>query len=581
MRSAAAWMLAGLGILVAGASPVSGNGGRAVAADSDAGTEAVDGNGGAAAANGNGAAVSPNGDGGTPAASELTETDLAALRVYEGVLQLFSLEPAALWPGYDLARQPFIAYLPERWAILFNGPQRAEGFSPPPAGWPDLWPSMQVCLGQYRDLAGQLVLDLPLDSLRIAAVPYQGRSAAEEIAFLVHEAFHQYQAAAFGEIGWEREEKYPIEDRENTALAVLEARLLIDALNAAAEVATRDACLRQFAAVRDHRWRRGDDYLRTYEQGQEVNEGTAKYVEVMGVERMSALRYASRGQAAVASGHRDGNAPLPAAPGVRSAREALSDAFHDLISGGSISPEDMPRNRIYLVACAQALLLDDLGAEWKPAAQHAGPDFTFAGFMRERLGSGGPGDSPSVSGAENASDAAGAALGDALPAAMARYGYEEILAATDASIRAHREGFEQELRLFDAQPGCRVELELSGRGLTRSRSSTATKWLVDQGARELRNHFDIYSLKGADLELQVKDTGILEENDWASRDKRVILYASETPSISVDGRASGASTGEVSAFDSLRVEGPGIHLLCHRPGTLRMEAGRIAIDLTP
>jgi hypothetical protein len=551
MRSAAAWMLAGLAILVVAASVTPGSGGRAVAAASD---------GGAAAAIGSGPVVSAKGDGGTPPASTLTETDLAALQVYEGVLQLFSLEPAALWPGYDLARQPFIAYLPERWAILFNDPQRAEGFSPPPAGWPDLWPSLLVCPGQYRDLAGQLVLDLPLDSLRVAAVPYQGRSAAEELAFLVHEAFHQYQSAAFGEIGWEREEKYPIEDRENTALAVLEARLLMDALNAAAveDAATRDACLKQFIAVRDHRWQRGDAYLRTYEQGQEINEGTAKYVEVMSVERMSGLRYASRVQPALASGHRDGNAPLPEALGVRPAREALSDAFHDLIRGGSISPEDMPRNRIYLVGCSQALLLDDLGAEWKPAAQRAGPDFTFAGLMRERLG-----------------------LGDALPAALARYRYEEILAATDSLIRAYREGFEQELRLFDAQPGCRVELELSGRGLTRSRSSTAKKWLVDQGARELRSHFDIYSLKGADLELQVKDAGILEENDWASRDKRIVAYAPETPSVSADGRAIRSSEGEVASFDSLRVEGPGVHLLCRRPGTLRMEAGRIVIDLTP
>jgi hypothetical protein len=84
-------------------------------------------------------------------------------------------------------------------------------------------------------------------------------------AYVVHEAFHEYQNEVFGDIEWAREQVYPIEDVENAALAYLEMALLVDAVEAAwaddAELASEATA--QFVAVRSHRWARTDSFIAT------------------------------------------------------------------------------------------------------------------------------------------------------------------------------------------------------------------------------------------------------------------------------------------------------------------------------
>jgi len=41
-----------------------------------------------------------------------------------------------------------------------------------------------------------------------------------------------------------------------------------------------ETLLKEFIAVRNYRWKHADNYVRKYEQGQEINEGTARYVEM-------------------------------------------------------------------------------------------------------------------------------------------------------------------------------------------------------------------------------------------------------------------------------------------------------------
>ena len=488
------------------------------------------------------------------------DEDSSALGICEGVVQLFKQHPGALWPGYDLAATPFIYYMPGKWALLLNHTDAAEDFGPYPDEWPKIGTDAQLHKGPYANLEGQLAFDLAIGDAQVAAVPYEEeRSSVDRVAFLVHENFHQYQYDHFGEIPWEREELYPIDDRENTALAYVEMRLLMDALEAAKENDTGrcTARVKEFVAVRDHRWQRSDPFVARLEQGQELEEGTAKYVETKGVDLFARLEYSSvLGDRASALD--EGLASI-------NVYDYLLDEFRQRTKGNSVSPEDMPRNRIYPVACAQAILLDYFGIDWKTKAQEAGPAFTFAGVFEDPLG-------------VEKSDFPGL-----LKSARDAYGYSTILAATDSLLREYEAGYAAELKTFEGQKGCRFEIELSSKNLRRSRTSTAKKWLVERGSTELRSHFDVYSLESASDQtflLQVHDTGVLERNDWGAMTKKIVFFVPELAPVVVDGTELAKTSGRVE-FESLEIAGEKMTFRCSKRGTIEKTDGRIVITLLP
>ncbi len=283
---------------------------------------------------------------------KLSDADYTVLKVCEGVIQLFKQMPDSVWPGYDLSKRPFIVYIPEKWALLLNYSKEADGFTSYPEDWPALGTNVLFHKGQYKDLAGQLAFYVSVDTMETVAVSSLGQSEVELFGYIIHEALHQYQYDAFGEIPWEREQKYPIQDRENTALAYLEMRLLMDALRMAT-ADDRERCLeymRQFVAVRNHRWKQSDPFVEKYEQGKEISEGTAEYVEMRSIELMTQLEYeSSLSELTKSLSEHFSSISMP--------EFQLSD-FQNRITENSVSPEDMPRNRIYPVASAQGFLLD-------------------------------------------------------------------------------------------------------------------------------------------------------------------------------------------------------------------------------
>jgi len=491
---------------------------------------------------------------------ELTGPDSLALGICEGVVQLFKQHPGALWPGYDLGATPFIYYMPGKWALLLNHSERVYGFEPYPEEWPKIGTDALLHVGAYENLEGQIAFDLAIGDAQVAAVPFmEGKPLVDQFAFLVHENFHQYQYHHFGEIPWEREELYPIDDRENTALAYVEMRLLTDALEAAKanDTGRCTARVKEFVAVRDHRWQRSDPFVARLEQGQELEEGTAKYVETKGVDLFARLEYSSvLGDRASALD--EGLASI-------NVYDYLLDEFRQRTKGNSVSPEDMPRNRIYPVACAQAILLDYFGIDWKTKAQEAGPAFTFAGVFEDPLG-------------VEKSDFPGL-----LKSARDAYGYSTILAATDALLRDYEVGYAAELKTFEGQKGHRFEIEMSSQNLKRSRSSTATKWLVERGSTELRSHFDVYSLESASDQtflLQVHDTGVLERNDWGAMTKKIVFFVPELAPVVVGG-AELAKTSAPVEFESLEIAGEKMTFRCSKRGTIEKTDGRIVITLLP
>ncbi len=509
-----------------------------------------------------------------PAQSEetLTDMELDILRACEGVIRLFASHAGDIWPGYDLARQPFLVYIPERWALLLNCGNAAEGFGPPPPSWPEV--SADVCFreGQVGNLVGQLAFGYDAGGVRTVAVgfPESMPESFEDLelkmfGYIVHEAFHEYQDQVFGDIEWAREQEYPIEDVENAALAYLEMALLVEAIEAAwaddADLANEATA--QFVAVRAHRWARADSFIATYEGGKETREGTARYVELRCLDFARALDYESS---------------VPDAPPLRRGLEHaalpgfLLEDFRGSMLDGAIPMEDLPRNRIYPVASAQGFLLDYFDVDWKREAERSTPDFAYAPLLGERLGL-------------SQED-----LTALLESARARHGYPDLLAAAGRSIESHLAAYREALAVFEQQQGNRIEIAFDTNGLYRSRSTSARRLVVDRGSHELCDRYDVYTLERDGTFFELHDVGLLEENDYDGYRKTVVFYAPSVETVTVDGDAITAPASaapvpderdaDVRHFNALRIVGDGFELTHEGPGTIALAAGSIVVNLT-
>ncbi|HVP37323.1 MAG TPA: hypothetical protein VMT04_10035 [Terriglobales bacterium] len=487
--------------------------------------------------------------------TKLSENDYNDLKICEGVIQLFKQFPDSVWPGYDLAQRPFIVYVPDLWVLLFNYPKKTEDFTSYPADWPDLGTRVLFHPGQYRDLAGQLVFDFPVDSTKVAAIPLTGKSDVELFAFVVHEAFHQFQGSEFGEIPWEREEKYPIQDSRNTALAYLEMWLLMDALRASEKNQIKKCreLVRQFVAVRSLRWQSSEPFVAKYEQGQEINEGTAKYTELRSIALFKELEYRSS-----LSGH---TKPLFEDFSAISMPGYLLEDFQARITDSSVSPEDMPRNRIYPVGAAQGFLLDYFRISWKKKAQEAGEKFSFAQLFGEYL------------------NVKKSQVEKLVKKAQKEYGFSWSLFSAEKLIREYLDSFNRELDTFEAQPGYRIEIELNTNSLSRSRSSFARSWVVDQGTRELCSHYNIYVLKNKFLSLQLHDIGVYEQNDWNAGVRKVAFFEKGFGPITLDGQPATLTPGAEIRFKKMEVNGDGWKFTCEIEGTVLISGHRVRISL--
>ena len=489
-----------------------------------------------------------------------TADELVVLHAAEAALQLGRQFPDSIWPGYNLDKTPLIVYVPQKWALLLNAPLAVTGFTSYPDAWPRLPSHVLYHSGQFGELTGQLALDLPLDSLVVAAVGYAGQDAIGFLGYMVHENFHQFQHAAFGEIQWEREELYPIEDVTNTALTCLECLLLRDAVafqKRSEEDSVRQR-VRQFAAVRSLRWSLADPYVARYEQGQEINEGTAQYVQVKAFSLVPELRRSLSPGCMAAIGAGDSAALTMA--------EALVEGLGTVVRSGTIAPEDMPRNRVYPVAAAEGFLLDCLGVAWKDAAQRAGPDFTFAGYLAGSAGL----------------DSAKTPL--LINEAKALFDYETTYRKSEQSITAYRVGFDSALAAFESQPGVKVVIRLSGKNLSRSRYSSSRKWLVDGGSRELRDHYDVYVLQsrpGQDFSFQLKGAALLEENNWSTREKRLVFYCPKIESLILNDMPSSDVGDAKFSFEKLVLLGANFELEAVRSGSVSISASLVDVDLLP
>ncbi len=462
--------------------------------------------------------------------ANLEDADIRALNICEGVVQLFSRMPDSIWQGYDLSEQPFIYYRPGKWALLFNYRGNPEGFGPYPSNWPEISRSVQYFGGQFGNLSGQIGFDTRVDSLLIAAIPFNDQPFSVEFGFLAHECFHQYQYRNFGDIPWQREEKYPMLDPENTTLAVIEIELLTEALkySLADDHTECTDMLLKFLTIRELRWDNGGEYLAAYERGKELSEGTAKYVEYKCLTSYPQLNY----QSSLADYCKSLSRNIPA----MTFQEYLISDMSSRLTDNTISPDNMPRNRIYAVACAQTFLLDYLGIDWRAKAEAAGDEFDFCGLLKQYLKANGFDYRMSVSELKR------------------EYRYDTILAKTLEQIEQYENDYRRACDNFMSQSGLLVKISLKSNGVRRSRSSMAKKWLVDKGEIELRENYGIYSLESKKLLLQIKDNGIIEYNDWDNRVKTVTFFIPHINLLLLDDVQLELGDNLDSSFDRIEIE---------------------------
>ena len=487
--------------------------------------------------------------------------DSASLAAVAAVVDVFRHAHDAFWPGYDLSTQPFLVYHADQWAALLNPRGAAAGFAPYPALWPALGAPALLRNGPIEGFAGQLVFDYPAGDTTVVAVPILPETARQLgspwrylFAFIAHEAFHQFQHAAFREIDIPAEEAYPILDARNNALAALEMHVLRDAALAADahHAAAARHLAGMFVAVRHERWRAAGASLREYERGKEITEGTAKYVETRAV---AALAVRCQAHRAAAAGE------CPWFDTLTVGRYLAAD-FTSRFTDGALRPGDVPRNRIYPVAATVGVLLDFLGVPWKAAAAAAADSFTTAGLLGAALHL-----SPSRQ--------------DALEReAERRYGFAALLATSQRLVSEYTAEYQRALAAFEAQPGFRVEVQLPASGTSRSRSSTGARWAADEGRTVLSERFVVYTLRrpGGELFLKVEGRSLLDAL-VEGRQRRITFYVPDLARVEAGGTPLDPRTDGEHPFAALLIETPGFSLQTTMAGAATIRGRTLSVLL--
>lgn len=491
--------------------------------------------------------------GGAAVADEVPfdDEDRRVIQIIDLAVSLGQQYHDSIWPGYNLNEIPLILYRTDIYALLVNAPETVEGFLPYPSNWPVLPTAVQYYPGQYQDLVGQLSFDYAINDFKATAVAYDKQSLLYFVKFLIHENFHQFQRDNFGEIPWAREELYPIEDAANLALASVEVQLLRDIIHRTQISSPEDIrpLVAEFVALRNYHWQTAPAYVARYEQGQEINEGTAKYVEMKGVSFLSRLKNAD-------------NFELP--EDSLDFAQALIDNFDYILAGGVVEIEHLSRNRIYPVGASEGYLADMFNADWKSRAQKAGEEFRFDKILADAINY----DSTKSE--------------SYLAKTLSNYNYHLLLSRASKKIEVYKNSFDSVQAEFEGQPGRKIIFKLSGRNLSRSRESIAKKWIIDNGAKELRDHYKIYFLKRTDnvkLSFQLKESGLLEMTNWKNRDKSLQFFCQNLESLELDGSRCEPENNLEQQFSTLKITGNNFELETAKPGLLTITENLISIDL--
>lgn len=489
--------------------------------------------------------------------------DSADLRTITAVVTVFRASRDSVWPGYDLSLQPFLVYRPGRWAVVLNPPGDIEGYQPYPESWPELAAPALLHLGATPGLVGQLEFDSQVGSATTVAIPLADNlpehaldRARSLFAFVVHEAFHQFQRATFGEVDEPSEERYPILDTENSARAALEIHILEDAVRAVERRNLTEArrCIGLFLAQRRFRWEQASPLVREFERAKELSEGIAKYVETRLVANAAGIcRTGAFTDANVCPSFRLVTVP-----------SYLHADFVSRLTDGALSPEDVPRNRIYPTGAAMGVLLDFFGVDWKLQAANLPDSSTLADLLARPF------------------PLSASSLESFRQEAERRYDLPQLRRRTRTLVDAYVREADAAIRAFDAQSGYRVEVQLPAAGTSRSRSSSAKRWVVNNGSRVFGSSFLVYTLRRPNQQvfMSVERRAVLDDLVEPG-ERRVAFFVPLVDSIRVDGVLLAVTSATDHQFEALSIRGAGFALDVLVPGMLTVRAGRLVVRVPP
>ena len=487
------------------------------------------------------------------------------LKTAAAVQVVFQTCKQEIWPGYDLSGTPYLLYLPDAFCLYLNPVSKPAGFETYPADWPQIGSKALIYKGRYPGLSGQFSFNFKLDSLKLFAmglppeiVLTQENPALSFFGTTVHEGFHYFQAGHFGPVPWAREEQYPILDAQNNALAALELLILENGLKALFnnEKKSVEKWLKWFVAVRFYRWQTGSPFLQKYEQGQEINEGTARYVEMKATFCLLKLNEQQiENEILIKFKRQLRNLTV---------KEIILQDVNRVLKEQAIAPEDMARNRIYPLGAALGFLLDDLHINWKIQFQQAGNRVAFHRLLTKALQIDSTNVFPLVQKAQHF------------------FNFKRILERSRRLVDEYLSGYRKALAQFNNQPGVKVMVELPANGLQRFRSSKEKKWIIDQGALILCPKYNLYLLQpyqSGRFKLEVHNKALLDKSNFAQKSKTVVFFIPKLDSLQVDNEWLSPEKEISAVFKSIVLSGRQFYFQANCGGKIIKSGKLISVKL--
>jgi hypothetical protein len=95
----------------------------------------------------------------------------------------------------------------------------------------------------------------------------------------------------------------------------------------------------------------------------------------------------------------------------------------------------------------------------------------------------------------------------------------------------------------------------------------------------LCQQFRVYTLKNADLTVETRENGVLENDDWSGKKKRAAFFVPEIASLTIDGAASGLAPAPAREFKTLDLLGPNFSVRVKTPGTIVVSERAVKVSL--
>ncbi len=458
------------------------------------------------------------------------------------ILDEFRKNGDSIWPGFDFSSQTVLVYEPNNWVLLLNAESRPKGFENIPGEWPDLGATSYVYFGKYKDLSGQLTFNYDIDGHTTVAIGLisSNFSIDYQLAeYIVHESFHQFQASEFNSFPYYREEYYPILNPENAAMAFLEMSFGRKAILSMIQNNTNETkeMIARFCAIRKDRWSQMDPFIQNFEIGLENKEATAEYVG----KSIAKVFF----------------------PNEQEYWDWILEGFNRRIANHTIAPTDVARNKVYPIGLTQALILDFFQVDWKSATSKAAETDALFQMLIDSLDFD-----------QKYLDATALEL-------LEGKEYSQALEGSNQLTEEYKFEFNSQFEEFKHQEGIQFEFVVPSNGLSRSRSSSSSRYYLRSGKDIFCKDYKIYSLKGADFIIQVFKNGVFETNDYKGKQKVVYSFHRNIGKVILNNREVTLSENGVHGFMTLEIIDQGLSCKIDRKGVMLIQEGKVQVVIYP